>query len=203
MGQGGSQNRRNLSLFTPFHPNMSVNYNKACCCAPPLDGAVKPAVAKPASKQQPSQSLPGLVQDQEQGHQEPGQGEGQDQVPKHLDQQHKAGVQREEHGHYVYKPLQDCPTQGTVRDLSWSGQSQQRKIIVNMDMRNKGVMKACLLPYKIKETSKQRTATIMYFTFTFELGRFGANDIQRVKYLQPCRDFFTNGGGGEAGEGWR
>ena len=32
---------------------MSVNYNKAYC-APPVDGVVKPAVAKPASKQQPS-----------------------------------------------------------------------------------------------------------------------------------------------------
>ena len=120
MDQGGSHNRRNrryLRLFTPFHPNMSVNYNKACCCAPPLDGAVKPAVAKRASKQQPSQSLPGHMQHQEQCHQERGQGEGQDQVPQHYDQQQKVGVQREEHGGYVYKPLQDCPTQGRLRDL--------------------------------------------------------------------------------------
>jgi hypothetical protein len=42
---------------------------------------------------------------------------GRDQVPQHRAQQHKAGVQREEHGGYVYKPLQYCPTQGTVRDL--------------------------------------------------------------------------------------
>jgi hypothetical protein len=32
---------------------MSVNYNKAYC-APPVDGVLKPAVAKPASKQHPS-----------------------------------------------------------------------------------------------------------------------------------------------------
>ena len=119
MGQGGSQNRRNrryLKLFTPFRPNMSVNYNKACC-APTVDGAVKPAVAKPTSKQQPSRSLPGHVQHQEQLNQEGCQREGQDQVPQHRDQQHKAGVQHEEHGGYVYKPLQNCPTHGTVRAL--------------------------------------------------------------------------------------
>jgi hypothetical protein len=75
MAQGDSQNRRYLRLFTPFHPNMSVNYNKTCC-APPVDGAVKPAVAKPAKKQQPSQSLPVYVQHQEQRNQERGQGEG-------------------------------------------------------------------------------------------------------------------------------
>jgi hypothetical protein len=113
MGQEGSQIRRNISylrLFTPFHPNMSVNYNKACC-APPVDGAVKPAIAKAASKQQPSQSPPGHMQHQEQRHQERGMGEGQDQVPQHRDQQHKVAVQREDRGGYVFKPLQDSPTQ--------------------------------------------------------------------------------------------
>jgi hypothetical protein len=47
---------------------------------------------------------------------------------------------------------------------SWRGQSQQWKIIMNMDIRDKGIIKARLLPFKIKE-------------------------IQGVKYLQPCRDF--------------
>jgi hypothetical protein len=117
MAQGDSQNRRNgryLRLFTSFHPNMSVIYNKACH-APPVDGAVKPAIAKPANKQQPSRSLC-TAPEAAAPRTWPGSGGG-DQVPQHRDLQNKAGVQREEHGGYVYKPFQDCPTEGTVRDL--------------------------------------------------------------------------------------
>jgi hypothetical protein len=80
MGQGGSQNIMYLRLFTPFHPNMSVHRNKACC-ASPVAVTVKPTVAKPANKQQPYWSLPFHVQHQEQRYQERSQGEGQDLAP--------------------------------------------------------------------------------------------------------------------------
>jgi hypothetical protein len=97
------RNRKYLRLSTSFHPNMSVNCKKACC-GPPLAVAVTPAIAKPASKQQPSRSLTGQGQHQEQCHQEHG----------HRDQQHQAGAQHEENVGYVYKPLQIRLTNGTV-----------------------------------------------------------------------------------------
>jgi hypothetical protein len=41
----------------------------------------------------------------------------QAQVPGQHGHQHRQGAQQEEHGGYVYKPLQDCPKQGKVSDL--------------------------------------------------------------------------------------
>ena len=109
------RNRKYLRMFTPFQPPQSMIGGDARS-APPRAGAVKPAVSKPASKQ-PSQRLPGHVQQDEQRQQGHEQGGDQAQVPGQHGHQHRQGAQQEEHGGYVYKPLQDCPKQGTVSDL--------------------------------------------------------------------------------------
>ena len=77
--------------------------------------AEKPTVTIPG-RQKPVQQKP--VEQQSQHHQGRGQEEGQDrhQQPLHIHPQ-PAGAEQEVHGGYVYKPLADCPTQGTVRDL--------------------------------------------------------------------------------------
>ena len=73
------RNRKYLRMFTPFQPPQSMLGGDARS-APPRAGAVKPAVSKPASKQ-PSQRLPGHVQQDEQRQQGHGQGGDQAQVP--------------------------------------------------------------------------------------------------------------------------
>ena len=105
------RNRKYLRLFTPFQPPQAMLGSDARS-APTKTGPVKPPVSKPANKQ-PSQRLPGHVQQGDQ-HQ---QGGDRAQVPGQHGHQHQQGDLQEEHGGYVYKPLQDCPKQGTVSDL--------------------------------------------------------------------------------------
>jgi hypothetical protein len=99
------RNRKYLRMFTPYRPISSE---------PPAAEYQKTAVTEPGRKRQPA-VLPGHVQQEPQrvpDHVHPHQQQAQPRV-------HEAHQER--HGGFVYKPLQDCPRQGTVSDmLDWA-----------------------------------------------------------------------------------
>ena len=88
-------------MFTPYRPISSM---------PPATEHRKTAATEPGSKRQPAVLL-GHVQQEPQ------------QVPAHVHprlqqvQPQVQEAQQERHGGFMYKPLQDCPRQGTVSDL--------------------------------------------------------------------------------------
>ena len=95
------RNRKYLRMFTPYRPISSE---------PPAAEYQKTAVTEPGRKRQPA-VLPGHVQQEPQrvpDHVHPHQQRAQPRVNE---------AHQERHGGFVYKPLQDCPRQGTVSDL--------------------------------------------------------------------------------------
>ena len=95
------QNRRYLRLFTPFQPDMVLPCR--------LAAAMKTTEAVPSASRNMRQLAPIEVQRQhDQQCEEPVE-------VHHLQSQRQPAVPR--HGGYVYKPLGECPTRGTVSDL--------------------------------------------------------------------------------------
>ena len=138
-------------------------------------------------RQKPVQQKP--VEQQAQHQQGRGQEEGQDrqQQPRRVHHQ-PAGAEQEVHGGYVYKPLADCPTQGTVRDLlEWAipveqehGQEKQaHEDSQQADPKGQGDVSTGQRqhsPEPRRSTRAGRGETSKYEDFVREIGASATND---------------------------